>query len=111
MSEGSALNPPIRPIPDPAGATQVGPWVLDDGQTRSFTGTRRSVAIGAEHRITIDIRGDQHRDGRVTRYIWLGGVVVTAVEARQVGRCLMSAGNELDRLSEADWYQTGRADA
>lgn len=111
MSEGSALNPPIRPIPDPAGATQVGPWVLDDGQTRGFTGTRRSVAIGVERRITIDIRGDQHRDGRVARHIWLSGVVMTAVEARQVARRLTSAANELDRLSEADWYQTGRADA
>src|ERR1700761_2187190 len=111
MSEGIALNPPIRPIPDPAGATQVGPWMLDDCQTRSFTGTHRSVAIGVDHRINVDIRGDQHRDGRVRRFIWLGGVVVTAIEARQLARRLMSAAAELDRLSEADWYQAGRSDA
>lgn len=98
-------------IPEPAGATQVGPWMLDDGQARSFTGTRRTVATGIEHRITIDIRGDQHLDGRVRRFIWLGGVVVTASEARQVARRLMCAANEIDRMIESDWYQTGRADA
>jgi hypothetical protein len=100
-----------KAIPEPPGATQVGPWVLDDGNARSFTGTVRSVATGIEHRITIDIRGDQHRDGRVNRYIWLGDVVVTAVEARQVARRLTSAANELDRLSDSDWTQTGRAEA
>jgi hypothetical protein len=97
--------------PDPAGATQVGSWMLDDGQARSFTGTRRTVTTGIEHRITIDIHGDQHCDGRVCRFIWLGGVVVTASEARQVARHLMSAADELDRLSNQDWTAAGRADA
>jgi hypothetical protein len=87
-----------RAIPDPAGAVTVGPWSLDDGQARSFTGTRRSVKTSPMHSIQVDVRGDQTRDGRVSRFIWVAGAVVTAAEARQLGSALIAAADELDRL-------------
>ena len=40
-----------------------------------------------------------------------GADIVTASEARKVGRRLMCAADEIDRLSEQDWTAAGRADA
>ncbi len=97
-----------RIIPEPPGALQIGPWRLDGGKSRSFTGTRRTVLTGAEYSIPVDIRGDQTRDGRVSRLIWVSGVtVVTAAEAREMAACLLAAARELDELSDVDWQQTG----
>jgi hypothetical protein len=95
-------------VRDPAGATLVGPWRLDDGRTRSFTGTRRSVQTSPDSRVSIDIGGEQHVNGRVRRYVWLGPIAATAAEARELARVLVSAASEFDDLSEQDCSAPGR---
>jgi hypothetical protein len=90
-------------LPVPAGAVDLGPWVLDHGTARSFAGTRRDIPVRHGF-VYVDIGGDQWLDGRIERYITVAPApsMLSGVEARALARMLIAAGDECDWLADAD---------
>lgn len=91
-------------VPLPAGAYTCGDWGHDsagNAMWREFQGTCRDVEVHYAERsyVRIQITGEQDRDGSIERYITMNGESLTATEARQLARTLMSAVDELDRLA------------
>jgi hypothetical protein len=97
-------------FPLPAGAEKVYDWhdVGTDSEGRGFDG-RRWIIEGAgwhKHDIHVLIRGIQRRTGEVERAIAVGelhpDVPITSEQTRQLGRALIAAADEYDRLSDPD---------
>ena len=81
-------------MPEPANAIHVGGWTMDHGNARHFAGTQRGLTTA------VDISGEQFRDGRIDRCIWLAGDIdLDADGARAVAADLLAAADELDALS------------
>lgn len=85
----------------PAGAVHLGAWCIDRGRVRAFRGTARPIDGPDSAHVTIV--GQQHADGRVERRVQVGEMTLTAAQGRQLARALISATDEIDALSDADW--------
>jgi hypothetical protein len=101
-------NDLIQNVPLPAGAEKVYDWhdVGTDDEGRFFCG-RSWVIEGAgwhRHDIRVFIQGIQRPTGEVERVIAVGelhpDIPITAAQARQLGRALIAAADEMDSLSD-----------
>jgi hypothetical protein len=97
-------------IPLPAGAERVYDWhdVGTDDEGRFFYGRGWVIERAAHQRrdMFVDIQGVQRPTGEVERVITAGelhpDIPITTAQARKIGRALITAADEMDRLSDLD---------
>jgi hypothetical protein len=102
----NTLNAFYADVPAPAGATHVDDWndaEDESGAFRYFRGARRFIQ-GLQDGVNdaeVAINGTQSADGRVERFIgiYADDSALTSAQAREVGRALIAAANDLDRLA------------
>jgi hypothetical protein len=107
------------PIAEPAGALAVEPWEKWRGQTkhhRYFEGRRWTFdGDGGPHEVAVSIRGVQHDDGAVERWLTFtarhtpGGDVpdvrfdgIEPATARELGRLFIESADEAERDQATD---------
>jgi len=97
-------------LPMPAGASKVFHWGDDDGHwSRDFTGTERRVVsscrekagVDIAEKVDVDIAGVQYDDGRTERHVYVyisaDAAKLTAADAREHGKSLLEAADEMQR--------------
>lgn len=99
-----------RGIPDPAGALTLYDWYVDTDEAgnpelvRAFRGSHCEIDTpGRGPGCQVWVYGMQHGDGAIERGIWVDNAEeLSAATARQLARALISAADEIDRVSERD---------